>query len=40
MMMDIDQATQAIREAEIEDFIESDNQPTRAVCGSTASRGR
>ena len=28
MMMDIDQAAQAIRDAEIEDFIEGFNQPT------------
>ena len=28
MMMDIDQAAKAIREAEIEDFIEGFNQPT------------
>jgi hypothetical protein len=28
MMMDIDQAAQAIRDAEIEDFLEGFNQPT------------
>jgi hypothetical protein len=41
MMMDIDEAAKAMREegmlAEIEDFIEGFNQPTRAVCGSTGS---
>jgi hypothetical protein len=39
MMMDIDQAAKAMRDeemlAEIEDFIEGFNQPTRAACGST-----
>jgi hypothetical protein len=41
MMMDIDQAAKAMREeemlAEIENFLEGFNQPTSAVCGSTAS---
>jgi hypothetical protein len=35
--MDIDQAAQVIRDAEIEDFIEGFNQPTSAVCGSMGS---
>jgi hypothetical protein len=34
MMMDIDRAAKAIRDAEIEDFIEGFNQPPSAVCGS------
>jgi hypothetical protein len=41
MMMDVNQAAKAMRDeemlAEIEDFIEGFNQPTRAACGSTAS---
>jgi hypothetical protein len=37
MMMDIDPAAQAIRDAEIEDFIEGFNQPTFRAFGSTAS---
>jgi hypothetical protein len=34
MMMDVDQAAKAMKEAEIEDLLEGFNQPTTAPCGS------
>jgi hypothetical protein len=40
MMMDVDQAAQAIRDAEIEDFLEGFNQPTYRGMRINGQRGR